>query len=248
MEDAMDRARVTRAALLVTAAALLAGGGACSSDIFDLTVDLKPQAYAFDFGAAQGTIPTVACDPTASACMGTLAAVDGSPVTGVPTQVTVSIGCDAATARCFAQADTRIAYTVDVLTDDSFQSAVERRATTFVRVADLAFSIPTNTLTFDVPQIDVFVGPPGATGETDPGVLPVDSIRPVPAGTPVGDPRHLTLADGSEARDLIEQNIQERQPFVFIVALAPRVEAGAPIPAGALEVDLFPRLVIGLPR
>src|SRR5689334_2377479 len=84
--------------------ALLLGSGGCSSDIFDVTVDLRSQAYAFDFGATQGTIPTVTCDATASACAGMVAALDGAPVTGVPTEVTVSIGCDGATARCFAQA------------------------------------------------------------------------------------------------------------------------------------------------
>jgi len=228
--------------------ALLLGTGGCSSDILDVTVDLRSQVYAFDFGATQGTIPTVTCDATASACTGTVAALDGAPVTGVPTEVTVSIGCDGTTARCFAQADARIAYPVDVLTDDSFESAVERRATTFVRVADIAFTVPTNTLTFDVPEVNVFVGPAGVTRETDPGVVPVDSIRPVPAGVPVAERRHLTVADGSPARDLIETNIQARQPFVFVVALSPRLEAGAPVPAGALEIDLFPSVVIGLPR
>src|SRR4030095_13205880 len=122
-----------RAALAVTAAMLGLGSGACSSDIFDVTVDLRAQAYAFDFGTAQGTIPTIACDPGAPACGGLVASLDGAPVTGVPSQGTVWSGRADATARCSAQADARIAFPVDVQTDDGFVGAVERRATSFVR-------------------------------------------------------------------------------------------------------------------
>jgi hypothetical protein len=232
--------------IVVGALALCVGGAACSMDIFDVAVDLQGETFVLDFGAAAGTIPDVPCDPAAPACTGAVATA--AVPAGVPADVTVSLGCDAATARCFAQADARAAFTVDVLDDGSFQATVDRRGTTFVRVADVAYTIPANTLTFDVPEVQIFVGPASATRETDDGVVFVDSIRPVPAGAPVTERRHVTVPDGSAARDLIEQSIQDRQPFVFVVTLAPRVDAGAPVPAGMLEIDLFPSVVLGLPR
>jgi hypothetical protein len=35
--------------------------------------------------------------------------------------------------------------------------------------------------------------------------------------------------------------------LTFLVVLSPRLVAGSAIPAGALEVDVSPRLLVGLP-
>jgi hypothetical protein len=93
--------------------------------------------------------------------------------------------------------------------------------------------------------VNIYVGPAGTTSETDPGVVSVGSTAPIPAATPVTSPLHLTIADGSPARTLIEQSIQAEQTFVFVVTLAPRIASGDPIPAGAIEVDLFPQIQLG---
>jgi hypothetical protein len=73
----------------------------------------------------------------------------------------------------------------------------------------------------------------------------VGSTVPVPAGTTVTTQMHVTIGDGSPARALIEQSIKAEQTFVFVLTLAPRIEAGAPIPGGAIEVDLFPQVALG---
>jgi len=79
-------------------------------------------------------------------------------------------------------------------------------------------------------------------------VLAVGSIALVPAGTVVVDPpRNVALEDGSTARDFIEASVIQRQPFVFVLVMAPRLDAGAPLPAGVLEVSLIPRLRVGVP-
>lgn len=233
--------------LLSAAAALVALwlGTGCSNDILDVDVDLAPQSYSVDFGQQSGTIPTVTCDPAVPAACGSGVARATTDAAGIPGDVSVAMGCDAATARCFAQADARVAYTADVLQEQDFQTKVQRRAVSLVRVADVAYSIPTNTLTFDVPAIDVYVGPAGARTESDPGVVLMDTIHPVPAGTTFTEPRHLTLADDSPARALVEGAVRDQQPFVFVVVVSPRVEAGGPMPGGALQVDVFPKLLLG---
>ena len=232
---------------------LVAVGGAtgCSADVLDVTVNLKPQMFALDFGQRTGTVPTVTCDDTIvqEVCgSGQSVAVDTTPTTGVPSDVQVALGCDPSTARCFAQATAHASQPVNVLQDDAFVTRVERNALTFVHLVDVAYTIPANTLTFDMPQIDIYAGPSGARRETDPGVAFVGSTQAIAAGTAVTDPLHVTITDETPARPVIEHAIENKQEFVFIVVAKPRLDAGAPIPAGAVQIDVFPSLVIGLPR
>ena len=243
-----SRIRAAGSVTLVAGTAMvftaLASGG-CSADIFDVSVELMPEAFTVDFGASSGTIPTVVCDPqdtSASACGGAIQVGDG---TG---QATLRLGCDAASARCFGQADAAMNTTVDVLRDEAFTSKVGRKAVSLVRMLDIAVTVPTNTMTFDVPRIDVYVGPPGITLPGDAGVVFLDRLYPIAAGTTITsttDARHLVVADGSPARDLIERSIKGKSPFVFVLALAPRLDSGAPIPAGTLTVNLQPLLGLG---
>jgi hypothetical protein len=225
----------------------LAGGAtvsACNPDIFDISVALTKESYPVDFGATTGTVPSFQCDPTNATACGDSQTV---PLGNDMGQVTVSLGCDATTDLCYAQADARVTTTVDVLQDDSFTSSVGRRAVSVVRMLDLAYTIPVNTTTFEIPKIDVYVGPSGTMKSSDPGVYLVDSITSLPAGTTVIDPpRHLTVTDGSPARDLMETNIRNKAPFVFLVTTTPRLEAGSPLPAGMVEIDVAPLLGLGL--
>jgi len=232
-----------------TAAILsLVFAGGCSRDVFDVKVDLKTQTYLADFGTATGTIPVVACDPAAaSSCSeGTVVNLDAPSAVG-SASVQLSTCCDAATDRCFVQANARVPYAVDVFQDDAFTSKVASHAVEFVRVADIAYTVAMNALTFDVPQIDIYVGPPGIASETDPGVVAVGRTPPLAAGALLTD-GHLTVDDSSPARATIENAIRNEQPFTFLIVLTPRLEAGATVPAGTIEVHVSPQLLIGLPR
>ena len=136
------------------------------------------------------------------------------------------------------QASAHASQTVAVLQDDDLGSRIGRNALGFVQLADVAYTIPSNTLTFDIPQIDIYAGPAGARRETDPGVAIVGSTQPVAAGTVVTEAQHVTIGDDTPARPVIEDAIENKQEFVFIVVATPRLEAGAPIPAGAVQIEL----------
>lgn len=226
---------------LCLAVGALAG---CNPDIFDVSVALAHQSYPIDFGNAMGTIPSTACNAGDTTVCGNSQMIMLDNNAG---QVTVNLACDGSKNLCYAQANATAATTIDVLQDDSFTSAVGRRAVSVVRMLDLQYTVPTNTTTFAIPEIDVYVGPPGSKTPTDAGVVPVDKIPPIPAGTTfTGSPRHLTVADGSPARELIESNIRNEAPFVFVVTAAPRLEAGATLPAGKVVVDVQALLGLGL--
>jgi len=239
--------RSSVAKLACTAVLAWAAAAGCSKDIFDVTVELGTEAYDADFGCTNGTIPTVTCDPASpSVCTtGQIVDTDATPVAGIPARVAITPGCDASKDLCFAQVNARSIYPVDVLQDDNFVTKVAQRSISLVRLVDLAYTVPINTTNFEVPAVQIYVGPAGTALETDPGVVPVGTTSPIPPGTPVTTTMHLTIEDGSPARALIEQSIQAEQPFVLVLTLAPRIEAGAQIPAGAIEVDLFPQVALG---
>lgn len=233
--------RLWVAVLVVAVGGALAG---CNPDIFDVSVSLAHESYPIDCGNAAGTIPTAACTAGDTTVCGNSQNIG---LDGNAGQVTIGLACDGSKNLCYAQVNATAAATVDVLQDDSFTSAVGRRAVSAVRMLDLQYTIPSNTTTFTIPEIDVYVGPAGSKASTDSGVVLVDKISPLAAGTTItGSPRHLTVADGSPARDLIEGSIRSESPFVFVVSTAPRLEAGATLPAGKLVVDVQPLLGLGL--
>jgi hypothetical protein len=237
------------AGVFLVAALATALGAGCSADIFDVQVNLQPQVYRADFGAPVGDVPAGTCDPGAADPCGSAptVAVDTTPA-GVPGELTVALGCDGATARCFAQAEARFTTTVDVLQEEDFETKVQRRAISLVRVADVAYTVLANTLTFEVPQIDVYAGPEGTRHESDPGVAFVGSTAPIAPGATFSDEHHIAITDETPAHPAIEEAIRDQRTFVFLVVLAPRLDSGSPIPAGAIEIQVAPRLLIGFPR
>jgi len=232
-------------------AALLAVGAAASvivgCGLFDFDVDLAPQTFRLDFGQQTGVMPAIACDATAGTCDSAAAFnVDTSAMAGVPSQVELALGCDTGTGQCYAQVNARALQTVGVIQDDSFSSKVERHAVSFVKLADIAYAVTSNTLTFDIPGVAVYAGPAGATRETDPGVALLGTTEPIAAGTTTTGSQHLIITDDSPARPVIEHAVEHKQDFVFIVVASPRLNAGNPVPAGAIDIEVFPKLTIGL--
>lgn len=239
--------RVSSALHRAAAAALVIAAAACGTNIFNLELDLNTVTLSADFGATTGTIPPIACDPAAPAVCGEPQVVDTSSFDTAAADVSVSPGCDAATGQCFADTDVVLIQSVNVLQDNNFTTRVARGSTSLVQMVDIGYTMPVNTLNFDVPDIAVYVGPGDATSASDPGVVLVDTIPGVPAGTTFTDRRHLTIAEGSDAANVIEQNIGAQTPFTFILVTTPRVVGGSPVPAGAFEIDLFPTVRVGFP-
>ena len=220
---------------------------ACSTNGSEADVTLAPHAYLADFGAASGIVPTVACASEAATACGAGQALRVATSSGDSADdVNVDVRCDPQIDRCFAQALARLPYELEVMRDDAFVAEIEQRPDVVVRSVDLAYTLPVNTLTFDVPRIDVYVGPSGTKTEADHGVVLLDSISPVPAGATFVDGRHLRLVEGSAAYTRIVKTIEAKQSFVFLVVAIPRLPAGATLPAGRFEVDIVPTVSLGL--
>jgi len=221
--------------------------GACSANGPEVDVTLAPHAYRADFGASNGIVPTVACASAAATACGAGQALREATSTDAADDVNVDVRCDPESDRCFAQALARLPYELEVTRDDDFIAKVGQQPAPVVRSIDLAYTLPVNTLTFDVPRIDVYVGPWGTKTEADRGVVLLDSISSVPAGaTFVDERRHLRLVEGSAAYTRIAKTIEAKQSFVFLVVTLPRLVAGSALPAGRFEVDIFPTVGLEL--
>ena len=226
-------------------AALLGIPAGC--DVFDFSVSLTSQTFKLDFGQQSGTVPAVACDAAADVCGSTLAVnFDTSSVSGVPSDVDVAVACDTSSGQCYAQANARAAQTVGVLQDDDFSSKVGRNGLGFLQEIDIGYTIPLNTLTFDIPQLDVYAGPAGSVRETDPGVALVGHTQPIAAGMTTTTQVHMEISDDAPALPVIQNAVEDKRDFVFIVVATPRMDAGMPVPAGAVQIDVYPSVVVGL--
>jgi hypothetical protein len=237
----MLRGEITR--LRAFAGLMLAAIVGCG--LLDFDVDLAQQTFSLDFGQQTGTMPAVACDASAGTCT-SAATFDAGTTAGIPATVDVNLGCDAASKQCYAVVNARAATTVSVLQDDNFSSKVARHSLSLVELSDVAYTIPTNTLTFDIPEATVYAGPAGSTRETDPGVALLGTTQPIQAGTPTTTAQHMTISDDSPARPVIEHAVENKQDFVFIVVASPRMNAGNPVPAGSIQIIVSPKLKVGL--
>jgi len=238
--------------ILASAAAALLLFGLVSGcgDFFDVDVDMAKQVFTVDFGNAQGTVPQVACDPaSADSCTvgnGDAVAAILERVTTPNLAVSVAPRCDDGSKRCYAQASATVASSVAVLQDDDLSTKIARNGLFLVRSVDLAYTAPKNTLTFGVPAATLYVGPAGVAHPSDAGVTKVGNLVPLAAGAPLASERHLILDDDSAGRAVVEKSIRDKSPFVFLLVIAPRIDAGAPFPAGAVEVQLTPHVLVGL--
>jgi len=238
--------------ILASAAAALLLFGLVSGcgDFFDVEVDMPKQVFAVNFGSTQGTVPQVPCDPAgADSCAvgsGDALAAILERVTTPNLAVSVAPRCDGGSKNCYAQASATAASSVTVLQDDDVSTKIARGGLFLVRSVDLAYTAPTNSLTFGVPAATVYVGPAGSAHPSDAGVVRVGNLVPLTAGAPLTSERHLMIDDDSSGRSVVEKSIHDQSPFVFLLVIAPRFDAGAPVPAGTLEVHLTPHVLVGL--
>ncbi len=234
------------AALALVLSTVTAGCG----DLAGTDVALDSTALRADFGAAPGTIPSLACS-----------ASDASACTAVPAPAGVSgwqVGCDTAAHQCFGQADLRVQQMVGATDPSSLDSALGRQAVHYLRSIDIAYTIPANTLTFALAKIQLFVvqnpaANGGGSGAPDGGVVveqapgaPADVLvgnaDPLAPGQVVSDPRHLSIGEGNPAFAAMASQIEAGQDLSLALVVSPRVVAGTPLPAGAIEVLCQPTL------
>ena len=104
--------------------------------------------------------------------------------------------------------------------------------------------------TFDIPALQLYIGPSGAKQPTDQGVVALGTLQPIPRGTliPAGS-QHVTILEGTAAHDKFAYYVQNPMvPFVLMVATTTTVRGDDPIPAGKIQLVIKPSITVGLPQ
>jgi hypothetical protein len=221
--------------------AVVAGRQVACGDVAEDSVALDTMTLQGDFGAATGTLPAMSCT-----------AADASACADLPAPAGVSgwqVGCDVAAGKCFGQADMRLQQSVVMTSSTSLDTSLRKQAVRYLRSVDIAYTIPTNTLTFALARIQVFVVVPSTASDGQTAAssdVLVGEIDPVAAGEVVTTSRHLVIAEGSPARDAIAGQVGDGHDLALAFVVSPRVMAGAPMPAGSFLVSYQPTLKIAI--
>ena len=235
-----------RLGLGILAAALVggvaAGCGLISSNIFDITIGLSSQTYGHDFGNNSGNAPSITCPVTPDPCPTLASQIPGG-----------SNGrCDTGTAPSVCAADVTVVLpsTINLSMDASFASSIGSKAVRFVHTIDLAYSVSQNTTTFDIPAMQLYIGPSGATKPTDQGVVALGMFQPLARMTtiPVSGAQHIIINEGTPAHEKFSYYVQNPMvPFVLMVVATKKVRGGEPIPGGKIQLVIKPSITVGLP-
>ncbi len=93
-------------------------------------------------------------------------------------------------------------------------------------------------------QIDVYAGADGIRSTADPKAQYLGTVGPVPAMGTIPDSvnNYLLIEDGTPPHtQFVNYAKHPEDKFdVLMVATTPRLKAGAPIPAGGIEVRMVP--------
>ena len=228
------------------AAALLggaaAGCGLISSNIFDVTIGLSSQPYAYDFGSTTGKVPSPTCPSSPDPCQ------------TVASQVPMGSNgrCDTAVTPAACAVDVTIVRpsTLNLSMDSSFASSIGSKAVRFVHTIDLAYGVTQNTTTFDLPPMQLYIGPSGSKLPGDQGVVAVGMIQAITHMTliPEGS-QHIIIAEGTPAHDKFAYYVQNPMvPFVLMVVATKTVRGGDALPAGKIQLVIKPAITVGLPQ
>ena len=194
--------------------------------------DLPVRTYSFDTAKAgwnlpPASLPRVACADDRICCTAAqLAGVDCGMVI-----------CDGASATCALKVTVETPpQSVDLKAEVPELSSLDHQTFIDVTISRITYDVTANTLNVDLPEMEIYVAPQGATSTADPGASRFGTVPVTPAGT--------TIAGGSVALDPAGQSAfvgfahDFGTPFVFIAKTTVIVPGGTPLPMGAIDIDI----------
>lgn len=231
--------------------------GACGllvgSDSISYPMDLDPQEFKHDFGAdfrnQMGTFPAVDCAGNAAAC-------NAIPAQSLPSGATAS--CDTGTGKCIAKYDVRLPVPVNLAQQTSLPPAVASSGVVnSVQVSAVRYWTAANSLKFDLPAIELYVGGQTAMKETDAGVtrlgtLPSIQRDPFKTACAAGTPGTKATAcdmpltdDGKRVLGTLARDF--KTPFNVLLVAHLVLRGGDPFPSGELDLFVQPQIAFVIP-
>ena len=224
-----------KARLVLALALLLAAAFGCGllEDATTFSIDTGWKTVTVDSDALGVTIPSGSVIP----------AVPCSSANDICAQATSGVSCNAQTYGCKIQcgsggkceilANAEIGETVDI--SQKVQSQTSASALSKVSFNYMLYKVEQNTLTFDTPEITVYVGPNTANTTADSGVVKFATIDSIPKGqTPDGQ-----LPATSAGKTALSEFVKNyKTPFKFFVKADLRFPSGSPLPKGKLSLKV----------
>jgi len=232
--------RLSLVLLALAAAAPLpfaTGCGLISSDLATISFDLPPKTYTFDssqagwnapMSGAFAMVPAVACAADADCCSPLLMAA------GVDCGMLV---CDGATATCaFAVTVESPPQMIDLKNEAQLPSSLANQSVLDITVNKLSYDVGQNSLNVDLPPVDLFLGPQGATKPSDPGVVKFATVPSILHGA---TPTNANIPLEPAANSVFENiGMHLGTPFVFLAQTRVVIPGGTPPPSGALTLTI----------
>jgi len=239
----LTRRRIVLGALSVCAVAAAGACGLINPDIFDITIPLSPQEYTQDFGSNTGKVPSVPCTAAMNTCQ-TVANQVGGSIQGA----TAKGICESSTSTCSAEIAATLSYQLQLSNEQSFATSVGGKVVSVVRAIELKYGVPTNTTTFTIPEMMIYIAPQGVKSETDPKAVYIDKIPAIAAKqTLPADSGSLKIAAGTPAFEQFSYYVKNpTTPFNFLLVAKPKVKAGDDVPSGKIVIRITPQITVGL--
>jgi hypothetical protein len=229
MRDASSARLALRAVALALLPVAVVACGLVESDIarFDLTLPKKPfrlDTADWMLTLEDATMPSVECPATdcAAAAAGFCA----------------EDACDAAcvAGTCQLQVNVAISQTFNLDLEAPELDALENQPVIDVTLDTVGFDVTTNTLNVTTPPLAVFMAPQGIMDPTNSEAVEVGAIEPIPPGTTGRVPLVLTDPGKVSMKSFLDNY---KTPFNIFVAGQITVQAGDPVPEGALAGEVL---------
>lgn len=227
---------------LVVASVLALGISACgliSSDVTETSFDLPPRMYSFDastFNAPSGIASEVPCGvaPVADCC-------NPTPPLPAPDCSATPLTCEqnengmmVCTATVTVSQGSPINLGQEVPQLSGFTGIVN------IKIKRIGYSVTTNTLNVDLPDVILYLAPQGVTDPADPSATKFGTLPGILAGTTVtGDV--ILEPNAAGVLNSFAQNIAT--PFNFIAATTLRVTRS---PTGKIDLTISGKLAASL--
>ena len=173
-------------------------------------------------------VPTIACSATSDCCPLAVSAA------GIDCTMLI---CDTTSASCaFAVVVQSPPQMIDLKNEAQLPSSLSNQSVLDITVNKLSYDVSQNSMNIDLPPVDLFLGPQGATKPSDPGVVKFATVPSIQHGTTVTNGNIPVDAAANSVFETIGMHLGT--PFVFLAQTRVVIPGGTPPPAGALTLTI----------
>ena len=222
------------------AGGLLLWAAAAGCGVTEQQLDLAQQTFTYDLNfnltLPNNVIPTVPCPLLDCASLLKAAGVIDNRIAPL---------CDSSVGSCAADVNLTILYILNIAEDPAFKLGIAQRNADSMRDVKMYYGM-TNSSNLDIDKIDVHLAPKGVYSRDAVGVAQIGSLGPIAKTSELPDKANfLLITDGSPAHTQIVANVKTPEvPINVLMFVKTRMKAGAPVPAGKIEVRLFPQVTL----